>query len=76
MAGVKAEEKCFLTLEKVLPNQFDDHYFITQPSSDTTFLIPNPDTANISDFQILQTYKLYYFRNKEPHETTNSICFV
>ena len=49
VTGVGAEQTCFLTLEKVLANQFDNHFFITQPSSDTTFLIPNPDTTNISD---------------------------
>ena len=29
MAEVGAENKCFLTLKKALPNQSDDHFFIT-----------------------------------------------
>ena len=48
MAGVEAEEKCFLRLKKSYPTNLMTTLFITQPSSDTTFLIPSPNPTNIS----------------------------
>ena len=40
MAGVEAEENCFLIFEKVLPSQSDDHFLLASQAVTQRFLYP------------------------------------